>query len=125
MNLDSFFQGYDSTPNTYIACQGKYFCWEVVFFLLVHTYLLIWISSLGPVPGTYQDFWRMLWRENVTTVVMLTRLVEHGRVYNVLLFFHQYLFALLGGKRYSHVERVGPEGFTSRVSEPGQRNRNL
>ncbi|KAK2555070.1 Receptor-type tyrosine-protein phosphatase mu [Acropora cervicornis] len=50
----SYLHGYDSTPNTYIACQG-------------------------PVPGTYQDFWRMLWQENVTTVVMLTRLVEHGR----------------------------------------------
>ncbi|XP_015755726.1 PREDICTED: receptor-type tyrosine-protein phosphatase delta-like isoform X2 [Acropora digitifera] len=50
----SYLHGYDSTPNTYIACQG-------------------------PVPGTFQDFWRMLWQENVTTVVMLTRLVEHGR----------------------------------------------
>ncbi|XP_074611759.1 receptor-type tyrosine-protein phosphatase S-like isoform X4 [Acropora palmata] len=50
----SYLHGYDSTPNTYIACQG-------------------------PVPGTYQDFWRMVWQENVTTVVMLTRLVEHGR----------------------------------------------
>ena len=69
------------------------------FLLLVHTYLLIWISSSGPVPGTYQDFWRMLWQENVTTVVMLTRLVEQGRVTkrNVLLFFHRYLVGLFGG----------------------------
>ncbi|XP_068725968.1 receptor-type tyrosine-protein phosphatase S-like isoform X2 [Montipora capricornis] len=50
----SYLHGYDGTPKTYIACQG-------------------------PVPGTYQDFWRMIWQENATTIVMLTRLVEHGR----------------------------------------------
>ncbi|CAH3188233.1 unnamed protein product, partial [Porites evermanni] len=50
----NYLDGYDGTPKSYIACQG-------------------------PVPGTYQDFWRMIWQEKVSTVVMLTRLVEHGR----------------------------------------------
>ncbi|XP_029107595.1 receptor-type tyrosine-protein phosphatase eta-like isoform X6 [Scleropages formosus] len=38
------------------------------------------IATQGPLPGTLNDFWRMIWEKNIHTLVMLTRCNEQGRV---------------------------------------------
>ena len=103
LNLDLFFRVMIVHQTRTSLVKVSNFIGRLFFFLVVPTYVLIVTSSSGPVPGTYQDFWRMLWQENVTTVVMLTRLVEHGRVRNVSLFFHQYLVDLFRGKCAIHL----------------------
>ncbi|XP_038072804.1 tyrosine-protein phosphatase 10D-like isoform X2 [Patiria miniata] len=50
----NFMPGYNS-PREFIACQG-------------------------PLPGTEDDMWRLVWEQKVSTVVMVTQLVEKGRV---------------------------------------------
>ncbi|XP_072020551.1 receptor-type tyrosine-protein phosphatase alpha-like isoform X2 [Amphiura filiformis] len=37
------------------------------------------IASQGPREDTVNDFWRMVWEQNSTTIVMLTKCFEHGK----------------------------------------------
>ncbi|XP_030223102.1 receptor-type tyrosine-protein phosphatase eta isoform X3 [Gadus morhua] len=39
-----------------------------------------YIGAQGPLPGTVNEFWRMVWEKNIQTLVMLTRCNEQGRV---------------------------------------------
>lgn len=37
-------------------------------------------ACAGPLPETGSDFWRMVWEENIRTIVMLTNTQEKGKV---------------------------------------------
>ena len=39
-----------------------------------------YIATQGCLPGTVNDFWKMLWQEKTRVIVMTTNEVERGRV---------------------------------------------
>ena len=41
---------------------------------------LIMFTTQGPLPETLADFWRLVWEQRSSTIVMLTRLEERARV---------------------------------------------
>ena len=39
-----------------------------------------WTLDAGPLPNTVADFWRMVWQEKAPSVVMITKLIENGKI---------------------------------------------
>lgn len=62
---------------TELSCQeGR--LWGGIFYFFLHVFSFLFPP--GPKQETLYDFWRMVWQENCFSIVMITKLVEVGRV---------------------------------------------
>ena len=46
-----------------------------------------YIGTQGPMQGSFPEFWRMIWEQNTTVIVMITHLFEGGKVKYLIMIF--------------------------------------
>lgn len=51
-----------------------------IFCIVIYFNLGFSLTLSGPMQETMFDFWRMVWQENTAAIIMVTNLVEVGRV---------------------------------------------
>ena len=110
-------QGYADKKHAYIAAQGIYNALRSCTHsrAMSDTYLSLSLSPLpclscflcvcvpGPTEVTVERFWQMVWEHQLTTIVMLTRCVEDGKVCFSLL----WLAASLSNTLTLYTSRLG------------------
>ena len=91
MILSLFLQGYNQR-SAYIASQGESFPNNIYIITIYYVMRCIFFhpNGLGPNPVTISDFIQMVWDQRPPVLVMLTHLVEKGKVL------------------YSHIHVLGP-----------------
>ncbi|KAJ3596703.1 hypothetical protein NHX12_003107 [Muraenolepis orangiensis] len=72
---------YDST-RVKLACVDDDPCSDYInaSYIPGNNFRREYMATQGPLPGTKDDFWKMVWEQNVHNVVMVTQCVEKGRV---------------------------------------------
>uniref|UniRef100_W5L1Z3 protein-tyrosine-phosphatase n=1 Tax=Astyanax mexicanus TaxID=7994 RepID=W5L1Z3_ASTMX len=72
---------YDST-RVKLSCVDDDLCSDYInaSYIPGNNFRREYIGTQGPLPGTKDDFWKMVWEQNVHNIVMVTQCVEKGRV---------------------------------------------
>ena len=54
--------------------------WKIIFLIKGYNSKREFIVTQGCLASTVDDFWRMVWEQNCSAIIMLTRCMEKARV---------------------------------------------